>query len=514
MRLKRYIKVNDRLLVLMIVCILSNCILAIFSMDYLRKMENNTERMYEEKVLAVNTISNIEESVYQGNFREAREIQNNLPNFDKKLEFYSKQLNTTLTDQNLKESLNILKETKQYVVDRANSQLNTYQKDIAFGYKLLTSVSLFIILVIIYFNLGATRAVKIPTSQLKSLLKKAEQGDFTSVATYDTKDELGEVMLSFNQMATEVKELLKIVQQSAASVDEANEQLQRASEKTTEASIHISQDATSLTKSTIRSTEQLDVNTISIQEIASGVETITQQIEYIERNIHQTVNEANAGVHYVTMNMEQMQKIEHAVTLTNEMMLVLANHSNKIEQVIEIINSIAEQTKLLALNAAIEAARAGESGKGFSVVAGEVRKLSEQSVDSTRVIEEIVKLIQKDMKESVHFMASAIESVQSGIEITNQTAAKFQQIVSAVNEVGPHIGEVSATIHSITTNTKEVANNSVQLRDMAKQNALRIEKVSNATNEQLNATRKMHSEIQRIAKNIRSLTNSIKKFKV
>ncbi|SOB93706.1 methyl-accepting chemotaxis protein [Ureibacillus xyleni] len=514
MRLKRYIKVNDRLLVLMIVCILSNSIFAIFSMDYLRKMEKNTEIMYEEKLLAINTISTIEASVHQENFPEASELQKSLPTFDSKMEFYGKKLTTSLAERNIEEALGILQEMKPYVVDRAESQLNTYKEDVAFGYKLLTAVSLFIILVIIYFNVGATRAVKLPTRQLKELLKKAEQGDFTSIATYDSKDELGEVMLSYNQMATEVKELLKVVQQSAASVDEANEQLQHASEKTTEASIHISHDASSLTKSTIRSTEQLNVNTISIQEIASGVETIAQQIEYIERNIQQTVNEANEGVQYVTINMEQMQKIEQAVTQTNHMMLVLAEHSKEIEQVIEIINAIAEQTKLLALNAAIEAARAGEYGKGFSIVAGEVRKLSEQSVDSTRIIEDIVKHIQKDTKESVHFMASAIDSVQTGIDITNQTAAKFQQIVSAVNEVGPHIGEVSATIHLITMNTKDVANNSVQLSEVSQQNALRIEKVSNATNDQLDATRKMHSEIQKISKNIRSLTNSIKRFKV
>lgn len=500
----------------MVVCIISNCIFAIFSMDYLRKMETNTEIMYKDKLLAIKTISDIEAAVHLGDSNGLKELQGNLANhkFDSKMEFYIKDLNANLDSGDNNQIIAVAQEMKQYVIDRADSQVASYQKDISFGYKLLASVMLVIILIIVYFSIGATRAVNLPTRQLKKLLKEAEQGDFTKTATYDSKDELGEVMLSYNQMATEVKELLKVVQESAASVDEANDQLQHASEKTTEASIHISNDATDLTKATIRSTDQLKLNTNSLQEIAAGIEVIAEGIEYIEKTIQQTVDEANEGVQFVTLNIGQMNEIEQAVKQTNDMMQVLASHSKEIEKVVHMINEIGEQTNLLALNAAIEAARAGEFGKGFSVVAGEVRKLSERSVQSTRVIENIVKQIQNDTKESVRFMGRAIESVQTGLDTTNQTAAKFQQIVSAVNEIGPHIGEVSSTISSITDSTKEVAQNSLHLSEVSKQNANKIEKVSKSTNDQLEATKKMHSEIQKITKNIRSLTSAIKRFTV
>ena len=197
------------------------------------------------------------------------------------------------------------------------------------------------------------------------------------------------------------------------------------------------------------SAEQLNLNTTALQDIADGVIVIAERIDFIEQNITQTVQEANAGVEFVIVNNEQMHEIEEAVQKSNDMMRILVAHSKEIEQVIQIINSIAEQTNLLALNAAIEAARAGEFGKGFSVVAGEVRKLSEQSVNSTKVIEEIIKKIENDSKQSVQLMGGALDSVQKGIDITNQTASKFQQIVSAVNEIGPHIGEVATTINTI-----------------------------------------------------------------
>lgn len=516
MGFKRYIQVKDRLVVLMIVCILSNCIFAIFSMDYLRKMENNTEEMYKEKLLAVNTIAEMENAIHSESWNQAEELYSSLNSykFDSKMEFYISELGTILENGSEGETLALTQEMKQYVIERADRQLASYHKDISFGYKLLTGVAIAIILIILYFSIGATRSVNLPTRQLKKLLKQAQQGDFTQIANYDSKDELGEVMTSYNLMTSEVKELLKTVQQSASSVDEANEQLQQASERTTKASIHISHEAQDLTKATVRSAEQLNINSLSLQEIAQGVEVISERIGFVEQTVRQTMDEANAGVQFVNVNIEQMHEIEQAVKRANDVMEIMVTHSKEIGQVIQIINGVSEQTNLLALNAAIEAARAGEYGKGFTVVAGEVRKLSEQSVKSTKVIEEIIKQIQVDSKQSVQLMGKTIESVQTGIDATNETASKFQQIVSAVNEVGPHIGEVAATIQSITENTKDVANNSLQLSQVSEENAKMIEQVSASTSDQLEATRAMHNEIQKITRNIRSLTSAIKRFTV
>ncbi|KGR74010.1 methyl-accepting chemotaxis protein [Ureibacillus sinduriensis] len=516
MRLKRYIQVKDRLIVLMIVCIISNCIFAIFSIDYLRKMERNTEQMYNEKLLAISVIAEMESAIQSSDVDQGEKYQDELKNyqFDSKMKFYINELSDKLEGGNKSDILLLSREIKEYVTSRAEKQLGSHQQDISFGYKLLIGVSVVMSIIIIYLSIGATRSVNLPTRQLKKLLKQAQQGDFTQTAKYDSKDELGEVMLSYNQMASEVKELLKTVQRSAASVLEANDQLQSASEKTTKASIHISQDAYDLTSATTKSTAQLDLNTTALQEIANGVVVIAERIDFIEQNITRTVKEANAGVEYVIFNIEQMQEIEDAVKKSNDMMQLLVKHSKEIEQVIQIINSIAEQTNLLALNAAIEAARAGEYGKGFSVVAGEVRKLSEQSVNSTKLIEGIIKKIQGDSIQSVRFMSSALQSVQTGIDTTNQTASKFQQIVSAVNEIGPHIGEVASTISVIKENTKEVADNSLELSEVSKENAKMIEQVSASTVDQLEATKEIHGEIQKISRNIRSLTTAIKRFTV
>lgn len=501
---------------LMIVCIISNVILVVFSMDYLRKMENNSVLMYEQRLLAMNAFTDFDLAIDQEDYEKANEIHKTLGNyqFDAKMELYIKNLKTELDNENKEEILAISEETQLYIVDRAKNQIEDYKEDIAFGYGLLIAVSLIMIAIVVYFAVVGTRAVNRPTRELKKLLISAGQGDFTKSATYDSKDELGEVMRSYNQMAAEVKELLKTVQKSAKSVDESNLQLQNASENTTKAAIHISNDATDLTAATARSAEQLMMNTAAIQEIFTGIEYIAEKMQLIDSSMKKTEDEANEGVQFVLEHKGKMNEIELAVQKTNDKMLDLANNSKEIGQVIQIINSIAEQTSLLALNAAIEAARAGEYGKGFSVVAAEVRKLADQSVQSTKVIEGIVQKIQHDSTESIQYMDQAIQSVHVGFETTVQSATKFEQIVSRVNEIGPQIEEVSSTINQIKQNTKEVADNSSELSHLFDHNTASIKQVSDSTVDQLNSTRDMHEEIQKITRNIQSLKHAIQRFKV
>ena len=501
---------------LMIVCIISNVILAVFSIDYLRKMENNSVLMYQQRLLAMNAFTDFDLAIDQGDFDRANEIHSSLGayQFDSKMELYIKNLKSTLSQENIAETLAISEETQAYIVQRAKNQIEAYKEDISFGYFLLIAVSLIMIAVVVYFAVGGTRAVNIPTRELKKLLISAGQGNFTKSATYDSKDELGEVMRSYNQMAAEVRELLKTVQKSASSVDDSNLRLQNASEKTTEAAIHISNDATDLTRSTERSAEQLMMNTAAIQEIFTGIEYIAEKVQLIDKSMKKTENEANEGVQFVLEHKEKMNEIELAVKKTNDKMLDLANNTKEIGQVIQIINSIAEQTTLLALNAAIEAARAGEYGKGFSVVASEVRKLADQSVQSTKVIENIIQQIQNDSTMSIEYMVQAIQSVHVGFETTIQSATRFEQIVSSVNGIGPQIEEVSTTINQIKQNTKDVADNSTELSHLFDHNADRIKQVSSSTVEQLSSTQEMHEEIQKITRNIQSLSHAIRRFTV
>jgi len=262
MRFFRYIMVKDKLLVLMIVCVLSNVLLGIFSVDYLRKMSWHASESYTEGLVPIGWLNELEESQRQldylvssvGAYREMSGILKNAEQplnhlesleIDKKMNHQMKKLKTLLAQQvdlidrykqlghNEQQSFyaqsylsvsqqshSLLEEIQSYLVQRATEQQQTYQKDVQFGYWLLGGVCLFVVFLVICIGFIATKAVNIPTRQLKSLLKRAEQGDFTANASYVAQDELGEVVLSYNQMVTEVKRLLHTVSNSAHEVEE------------------------------------------------------------------------------------------------------------------------------------------------------------------------------------------------------------------------------------------------------------------------------------------------------
>lgn len=225
MRLSKYIKVKDRLIVLMLICIVSNIILAVFSMDYMRKMEQGTEKMYAEKLLSITLIHTMEQQLESKGDFEADLLTDLKPAlFDSKMDYYYNLLQSEPT-------VELLVEVKQYVLERANAQLQTYKADIRFGYKLIICVSVVMILLVLYFSVVAAKAINKPTKQLQRLFKLAQQGDFTKVADYDARDELGETMRYYNAMMTEIRELLKVVNTSTQSATAANILLEKAQRK-------------------------------------------------------------------------------------------------------------------------------------------------------------------------------------------------------------------------------------------------------------------------------------------
>lgn len=504
-----FIKVKDKLVLLMLVCVASNFIIAIFSLDYLRKMEWNAEQLYNEKMQIIDVLKSAETLTILNELDKAETLLNNAPYlaFDSKMDFFLKQLNT-------KPSATLIEEMKEYVMTRTEQQLAMYEKDIHKGYIAIITVSVFMVLVVVFLSYVATKSVRKPTKQLNYLLHRAQQGDFSHMAKYESRDELGELLLSYNQMVSEVKALFEVVQNSARAVNIANEQLAGSAEMMTSSAHQITNNTEIMTAAVSKSTVHVNSNTAMIQEVASSIDMITNRIQQMKEMIEQMVDQAQSGEQHVAMNVTQMQSIEQAMLEANDMMKRLEKQTEQISTVIDMIQAIANDTNLLALNASIEAARAGENGKGFGVVANEVKKLAGQSLHSTQKITNIVEVIQHEAKAAVSVMENASNAVRLGIATTNQTSQNFRNIASRIQQVGPYMEEVSVTIEQIDYFTKDVARQSIELAQMTEENVVQIEQISTKTTEQLAATTEIESQIQNITKNTRALTHALHKFVV
>ncbi|MFJ8457543.1 methyl-accepting chemotaxis protein [Lysinibacillus xylanilyticus] len=556
MRFFRYIMVKDKLLVLMIVCVLSNVLLGVFSVDYLRKMSWHASESYSEGLVPIGWLNELEESQRQldylvdsaGTYQEMTAVLKNVEQplgylenleVDKKMDHQVKKYKSLLAqqielvdsykqlDQNeqqqfyvqsylpvSQQSHTLLEETQSYLVQRSKEQQQAYQDDVQFGYWLLGGVCLFVVLLVIFIGLIATKAVNIPTRQLKSLLKRAEQGDFTANASYVAQDELGEVILSYNQMATEVKRLLHTVTNSAYEVEEMSGKLQESSEQSSNTTVKIAKDVQSISDSTAASTTKLASNTASLEEVLNGVQVILEKVQVVENFAHKTARDAESGTEIVQANLTQIQAIKRAVEKSNTAIFNLVERASTIDQMVEVIERITAQTNLLALNASIEAARAGEHGKGFAVVADEVRKLAEQTVQSTQTITSIVQNIHLDSNYAVQMMEGVLAATEKGVHVTGDTATSFDQILEKVHTIKPYIMEVSATVQEIANHTKKVNEDAVMLTSFSDTNASSTKHVATLTAAQLTAQQQFHDYIQELRKVSKVLQIAVKRFSI
>lgn len=552
MQFFRYIKVKDKLLVLMIVCVLSNVLLGVFSVDYLRKMSWHASESHTQGLVPIGWLNELEEAQRQmdfvvttsGNHQELAAILQNTEqplqqleslDVDKKMSHQVKKYKALLVQQtdlidkyedSLKDlyeqsylpvsqqSHALLEEMQSYLVQRAEEQQVAYQKDVQFGYWLLGGVCLFVVLLVIVIGYVAARAVNVPTRQLKSLLKRAEQGDFTGNASYVAQDELGEVVLSYNKMVTEVKRLLLTVTSSAQEVEGMTKILQVNSEQATTTTMKMTEDIQRISDSTTVSTTKLASNTASLDEVLKGVQVILEKVKLVEQFTYEAARDAESGTDIVQANLSQMQVIKGAVEKSNTAISNLVERAATIDQMVEVIEKITAQTNLLALNASIEAARAGEHGKGFAIVANEVRKLAEQTVHSTQTITSIVQNIHVDSQYAVQMMEGVLSATDKGVAVTGQTATSFEHILEKVYTIKPYMIEVSQTVQQISDHTEKVNEDALMLTAFSDENASSTKHVATLTAEQLKAQQHFHNYIKEVRKVSKVLQIAVKRFSI
>ncbi|MCH1627972.1 methyl-accepting chemotaxis protein [Ferdinandcohnia quinoae] len=381
---------------------------------------------------------------------------------------------------------------------------------------LITTFTIVGILILLGFAIAyfIIRSITRPLSVLVGATQKVSEGDLTQTITIKNDDEIGQLGGSFNKMIASLRELIHHVGDKSGLLASSSEQLSASSEQNSKATEQVANAIQQVAVGTEQQTGMVKQTTEVVKEVAASI----QHIKTNSQNVAQTSSEATgvaaSGEQAIQLSIQQMNQINESVTDLGHVVNSLGERSTEISQIVDVISDIAAQTNLLALNAAIEAARAGEHGKGFAVVADEVRKLAEQSSQSTESIRQLISSIQLDTNHAVESMDRGRSETEKGIEIVNDAGTSFAKIQQFVANVASQIQEVSASIEQMAQGIEQVVDIVSEIDEIAVRTTSDTQDVSAATEEQTASMQEIAASAASLSIMAEELQEAVKTFKL
>ncbi|WP_144511873.1 methyl-accepting chemotaxis protein [Bacillus sp. FJAT-22090] len=328
------------------------------------------------------------------------------------------------------------------------------------------------------------------------------------------KDELGDLAIGINTMTANLREVIDSVSSSAQQVAATSEELTASSEQTSRASEEITESIQQISSGQERQLSGMEESKNSVSQISSSITEITSNIKELNDLSIETSKVSLSGNEVIMQTVEQMNQINKQSTVTTEAMLVLERKSQEIGEIINVITSIAEQTNLLALNAAIEAARAGEHGKGFAVVADEVRKLAEESGNAAKNISSLISEIQVNTKHTVETATEGKIAIESGMSYVSNAGKTFEKIAEDINLINNKLSIVSEEIQEINSSTEVLVTEVNKTKDVTERSTDYTQNVVAAAEEQYASMVEMTAASRSLAVMSEKLQDIVSDFKL
>lgn len=381
-----------------------------------------------------------------------------------------------------------------------------------FGINIVILLSIALTALVVYIIIK--RLVK-PIKEVSDTAQQIAEGNLTcKLLNIKSNDEIGELAKSFNTMVNSLKEMVAQLASSSEKVAASAEELSATSEQSSQVSLQVAE----AVQEVAVGAEEQSKNTM---DNSAMIEEITKQIGQVSMNTKQVVSsatvaseKANIGTKTIYSSISEIENVNKNIEDVGVKIRQLENSSTKIGQIVEVITQIAEQTNLLALNAAIEAARAGEHGQGFAVVAEEVRKLAEQSKESSIQIKQLVDTILEGTEQTVLSMYTTVEQSLKGMEAIKSVEETFLDIQNSIMEVSGQIQEVADATSKIDTTIGQIESNTKQIHSISTETASKTQEVAASMEEHLAAFEEISASSNSMAKLASELQDLVRKFKV
>jgi methyl-accepting chemotaxis protein len=398
------------------------------------------------------------------------------------------------------------------IADFINNQVLFRYLNIDLGVYVGTAINLLITTTIISIMIHIL--ILNPLWQLSQVARQIASGDLDVTVAKRANDEIGAFADDISLMRDKLQSMIQELQQSAGKLDEDSEALRRSlrsvehkNQKITETMLELAKGSQEQAQSTTNIANHL--NTLS--ERMEAVNADGEQLRFAYANV---LEMANNGQVLMDDSVQHMQDIDQLLRSAVEQVEGLSTNTNKITQIVKVIEDIAAQTNMLALNASIEAARAGASGQGFAVVAEKVRQLAEQVSSSIQNITEIVTGIQSESSDVTQRLRHVYERVEAGTSQIRKTGENFSKIQGSVSDMTERIQNVSRYFEELTETLTTINKSLDKVASVSEEFSASVDETTRSVEQQNNTLEKVGHDTANLSNLAENLRQQMQKFKI
>lgn len=405
----------------------------------------------------------------------------------------------------------LINNREKMIEGAGNNLLVNNESNITMGLTVSVVVAVIGFVIAIYMSSIISKPIQIVTKRM-GLLANGDLSQEPIVTR--SSDEIGRLFKATNKMNENIRVLLGEISTVSESVSSQSEELTQSASEVTEGSSQVAltiQELSSDSETQANSTNELAV---SIKIFSGKVNEASKSGKEVYQSSQHVIELTEKGNDLMISSIQQMATIHRIVEDAVEKVRTLEKQSEEISKLVGVIQSIADQTNLLALNAAIEAARAGEHGKGFAVVADEVRKLAAQVSFSVTDITSIVGSIQAESTLVTESLQSGYVEVENGTNQIKTTGETFEEINQALLEMTKGVQLISGNLSTIEDNSDEINKSIEEIAEVSETAAAAIEETAASVQQTSSSMEQVASSSERLAKSAETLQNQVAKFKI
>lgn len=483
---------------------------------------NLTSRSYAEKKAwklgdQIDITFDVLESSMEGNvdenFRSLRQTWSKYRDQLKQITTLSNNNQAAAASKVLDDSLTLFEgmdDTLVKVIDARKDFINEETQAATAEYnrtKILLIVSVIIVILIsasMAFYLS--RSINNSIQYLMTIANEIAKGNLTVDVTPKTSDEFGTLTSAFADTVKQLKTLISNITETAENLVNFSEELTSNADQSALATQQVANSISNVAANMNQQGDQVNTSVNEIMGMSQNMASFEKLSEESSKAAHHVEGIAESGRKSVSGAVKQMEAIADSVTESAEVIRKLADRSEEISQISDTISGIAEQTNLLALNAAIEAARAGEHGRGFAVVADEVRKLAEGCGQAAAKIADLIRVIQQDTTSAFDRMEQGTNDVRDGKVVVDEAGSSFSTIVEAVTGLTQNAENILNAAHA----SAEKANNLVNVMDALNKTSAEVSQEAESVSA---ATEELAASMDEIAVASKSMSEMAQKLK-